>query len=264
MWVLELIAVATSNNRQWRHCQSQWEQLKPSQIAMDAINAFIVRRQSAHERSPSNTTRKAVAINLKATQRPCQQMQQGRCEDVVSIKTIPIPRWQILPQGHQLPQRVCNKCNLRCFADQCRSQGSYARHNDGNYPHHQHGWREWHKLPDDSRRSNNNHNSKKSLPECKDKGFQLCHLHGKHTNHLYDECHANPCNQACKLQQQAQTTTTKTQPWQHMHHASCAQQLLDKQRIKLPGWAGDNVFSDKKTSASKTTKSTILLVQLQK
>ncbi len=44
---------------------------------MDAINAFIVRRQSTHERSLSNAMRKAVAISLEATRQPHQRMQQG-------------------------------------------------------------------------------------------------------------------------------------------------------------------------------------------
>ncbi len=39
----ELGTVATSNNRQLCHRQLQWAQSKPSQIAMDAINAIIVK-----------------------------------------------------------------------------------------------------------------------------------------------------------------------------------------------------------------------------
>ena len=39
-------------------------QLMPSPIAMDAIDAIIARRQSAHEASPSNATRKAVQGGL--------------------------------------------------------------------------------------------------------------------------------------------------------------------------------------------------------
>jgi hypothetical protein len=41
-------------------------QLKPSPIAMDAINTIIMRRQSAHKTSLLNATRKAIAISLKA------------------------------------------------------------------------------------------------------------------------------------------------------------------------------------------------------
>jgi hypothetical protein len=42
----------------------------------------------------------------------------------------------------------------------------------------------------------NKFNNKKSPPEHKGKGFKPCHIHGKHTNHSYKECHANPRNQA--------------------------------------------------------------------
>jgi hypothetical protein len=113
--------------------------LKPSPIAMDAINAIIVRRQSAHERSPSDTKRKANAISLKAIKRPCRQTQQELCEGVESIMLILIPQWQLLPQGLQLPQRVHDGRKLQCFADQCRSHGSYIRRDDGNNCHRQHG-----------------------------------------------------------------------------------------------------------------------------
>ncbi len=47
----ELGTVATRDNRQWRYCQSRWAQSKPSLIAMDAIDAIIVKYQSAHEMS---------------------------------------------------------------------------------------------------------------------------------------------------------------------------------------------------------------------
>jgi hypothetical protein len=138
-WALELCAVATSGNRQWWHCQSQWMQLMPSPIAIDTINAIIVRRQSAHERSPSNATRKAMTISLEATRRPCQRMQQRHCEGVVSITTILIPWQRILLQGRQSSQSVHNKRKLQHFANQRRSQRLYAQCNDGNYHHRQHG-----------------------------------------------------------------------------------------------------------------------------
>ncbi len=48
---LELGTVAPSNNRQRCNHQSRWARSKPSLIAMDAINAIIVKRQSAHETS---------------------------------------------------------------------------------------------------------------------------------------------------------------------------------------------------------------------
>ncbi len=108
---------------------------------MDAINAFIVRRQSAHKMSPSNAIRKAMAINLKATRRPCWQTRQGHREGVVSTMTILIPQWRILPQGCQLPQCVHDKRKLQRYANQRRSQRSYAWCNDGNYRHRQHGGR---------------------------------------------------------------------------------------------------------------------------
>ncbi len=83
-------------------------QLKPSLIVIDAINAIIMRRQSAHKTSLSNTTRKAVAISLKGTRRPCQWTQQERHEVVVSITTILIPWQQLLSQERQLPQHKGN------------------------------------------------------------------------------------------------------------------------------------------------------------
>jgi hypothetical protein len=58
---------------------------------------------------PTNATRKAVAISLKAASWPCQQTQQGRCEGVVSIRRIPIPQQQLLSQERQSPQCMCNK-----------------------------------------------------------------------------------------------------------------------------------------------------------
>ncbi len=58
-------------------------QLKPSLITMGTINAIIMRRQSAHKTSLLTATRKAVAISLKATRRPCQRTQQERRESVV-------------------------------------------------------------------------------------------------------------------------------------------------------------------------------------
>ncbi len=41
----------TSNNRQRRHCQLRWAWSKPLLIAMDAIEAIIVKRQSTHKMS---------------------------------------------------------------------------------------------------------------------------------------------------------------------------------------------------------------------
>ncbi len=142
MWALELCAVATSDNRQQWHRHSRWTRLMPSPIAMDPINAIIVRRQDAHEKSPLNATRKAVAISLEATRRPCWWTQQGHREGIASITTILIPRQRISPQERQSTQSVRDECKLQHFADQRRSQGSYAQRNDGNYRHRQHGRRE--------------------------------------------------------------------------------------------------------------------------
>ncbi len=112
-WASELGAFAKSNNRQQRHRQLQWTQLKPSPIAIDAINAIIMRRRSTHKTSLSNATRKAMAISLKATRRPCQQTRQERCESVVSITAILIPQQQFLSQEHQLLQRKCDRCKKK-------------------------------------------------------------------------------------------------------------------------------------------------------
>ncbi len=60
----------------------------------------------------------------------------GRCD----YHDNTIPRRRISPQGCQSPQRVRDKCKLQCFADQYRSQGSYAWCDDSNYHHCQHGW----------------------------------------------------------------------------------------------------------------------------
>ncbi len=233
-WASELVTVATSNNRQWWHCQLRWVQLKLLPIAMDVINAFIARCQSSHERSPSNATRKAVAIDLEATWRPCQQTQQGHYEGVVSIIMILIPQWQILPQGCQSPQSVHDERKLQCFANQCRSQGSYAWCNDGTYCHCQHGQCKQHKLRDNGGCRGNKRNNKKSLPKHKDKGFKPQCLQCELANHLYNKCWPNLWNQKHDQQQQAEATKKrgKTKPQWHVHYTSCTQWLLDKQQIK--------------------------------
>ncbi len=207
-WASELVAVATSNNKRWQHHQSRWAQLKLLAIAMDAINTFIVRRQSTHKRSPSNATRKAVVINLEATRQPCQRTWQGHCEGVVSITAITIPQWWILPQGRQSPQNVCDERKLRRFADQRRSQGLYAWWrrqllSPSAWPMQAaqapQRWQSWQQQVQQQEES----------PECKDKGFKPWCLHGKHANHLHDKCCANPHNQARKQQQQAQATKNR-------------------------------------------------------
>ncbi len=80
---------------------------------MDAINAIIVRRWSAHKMSLSTATRKAVVISLKATRRPCQQTRQEHCESVMSITTILIPRQQLLSQERQLWRCKLDKIKRR-------------------------------------------------------------------------------------------------------------------------------------------------------
>jgi hypothetical protein len=55
MQALELGTVATRDNRQQRHCRLRWAQSKPSMIAMDAIDAITVKRQSAHKTSIRQT-----------------------------------------------------------------------------------------------------------------------------------------------------------------------------------------------------------------
>jgi hypothetical protein len=114
-------------------CDKQQEATMTSLIAMDAINAIIVRHQSTHKMSLSNVTRKAVAVSLEATRQPCQQTQQGRLEDIVSIMTILITQGWLLLQGHQSTQCVHDECKLRHFSNQRRSHGVYAQHDDGNY-----------------------------------------------------------------------------------------------------------------------------------
>jgi hypothetical protein len=71
----------------------------PSSIVMDAIDAIIVQCQSACKTSPSNATRKAMAISLEAKRQPCQQMQQRRCESVVSNTTKLNPVTTIIVTG---------------------------------------------------------------------------------------------------------------------------------------------------------------------
>jgi hypothetical protein len=163
-----------------------------------------------------------------------------------------------LPQGHQSPQSVHNESKLRRYANQCRSQGLYAQHNDNNYHHRQHGRCKQRKLRNDGGCSNNNQDNKKSLPKCKDKGFQLCHLHGKHINHSYDKCRTNPCHQEHKLQQQAQITTKKhsrddTCTMQHGHDdcwksskSSCLAELVTPSSVT------------KEQAQATTTKNTML------
>ncbi len=221
-WALEPGAVATCNNRQWQLHQSWWTRLRPSLIAMDAINAIVVRRQSAHKMNPSNATKKAVATSLKAARQPCQGMWPRRCEGIVSITTILLP-WQWLwPQGRQLPQRVRDECKLLCFANHCRSHRSYAWHNNG-YRRHHHGRCKQRKLCNGSSRSNKQAQQQVESPKHEDKGFEPCHLHGKHTNHSLRYSaqpvkHANNNNKHKQQQKRGKNKAIMI----HMPHITCA------------------------------------------
>jgi hypothetical protein len=117
---------------------------------MDTINkAIIVSHQSTYETSPSNVTRKAMAINLKAIRQPCQQTQQGSREGVLSITSILILQQQLLSQEQQLTQCKCDKhhhepggpLNEKPQADQANScprssttnMGSTTKHAKKNF-----------------------------------------------------------------------------------------------------------------------------------
>jgi hypothetical protein len=58
---------------------------------MDAINAIIMRHQSAQKTSPSNATRKAVAISLGATSCLADEHDKNVVRVFVSITTILTP-----------------------------------------------------------------------------------------------------------------------------------------------------------------------------
>ncbi len=254
MWASELVAVATSNNRQQPPHQAQWMLLKPSPIVMGTIKAFMVRCRSAHKASPSNATRKAKGISLTATMWPCQQTRQGRCEGTVSITTILIPQQWLLPKGHQLPQHVCNKRKLQHFANQRRCHGSYAECNNGNYCHRQHGWRERHKLRDNGGHGKQGQQQEES-PQVQGLGVQALPPTRQARQSLVRQV---PRKSAPPSMQTTTTSTSNikktTQPPWHMHQASRAQQSLDKQQIKLPGRASDIVSSDERTSTSNINK----------
>ncbi len=146
----------------------------------------------------------------------------------LSIATILIFLWKLLPQGHQSPQRVHDERKLHRFSNQCRSQGLYTQCNDGNYHHCQHGQCKQHKLCNKGGHSRQAQQQEES-PECKDKCFKPWCLHDEHANHSYDECRTNLHNQACKQQQLASSNNNnKVQLQWHVHHASCTQRLLDK------------------------------------
>jgi hypothetical protein len=60
------------------------------------------------------------------------------------------------------------------------------------------------KLRNDGSHGNDKCNNGKSPPKHEDKDFKPCCIHGEHSKHLYEECCANPRNQAKLLQ----TTTS--------------------------------------------------------
>ncbi len=93
----------------------------------------------------------------------------------------------------ELEEQYARKmCHL---ADQRKSYRSYAQR-DNDYCCCHHGQHEQRKLHDDGGHNDDKRNNKKSPPERKGKGFKPCHICGKHANHLYKECHANPRSQA--------------------------------------------------------------------
>ncbi len=63
------------------------------------------------DKHSSNPTRRAVAISLGATRRPCQQTWQRQHEDVMSIMVMLIPQQQSLSKERPLPQCKRNKRN---------------------------------------------------------------------------------------------------------------------------------------------------------
>jgi hypothetical protein len=65
----------------------------------------------SRDERPSNAMRITVVISLGATRRPCRQMQQRHCDDVVSITVILIPQLQSLSKERQLPRRTRDKHN---------------------------------------------------------------------------------------------------------------------------------------------------------
>ncbi len=83
----------------------------------------------------------------------------------------------------------------RLLSDQRKGYRLYVQH-DGGHHHRQHGRREQRKLRDDGSRRDDKCDNRKSPPVREDKDFKPCCIHGKHAKHSYEECHANPCNQA--------------------------------------------------------------------
>ncbi len=182
-WALVLGTLATSNNRQRGHRQLGWMQLKPSPIAMDAINAIIVSCQSAHMMSLSNATRKAVAINLEATRRPCQQMQQGHCEGIVRVSWVSqwysyrnddYHRWDVNHCNTSATKANCHLLQTSAGATGCMLDAMMATSVTVS-------------MADVSSTSSaltsvaatNKCNDTKSPPHCKDKDFKPCRSHGK-------------------------------------------------------------------------------------
>ncbi len=149
----------------------------PPPIAIGRINTIIVRCQTSHKTSPSNTTRKAVAISLEAIRRPHWQTQQGHVWGCCGYHNDTHPMLTIVVTRAPITATCVQWTLLQHFANQRRSHGSYAWCNNGNYLHHQHGCKQ-HKLHNSGSHGGNKRNNKKSLPECKDKGFKPCCLHG--------------------------------------------------------------------------------------
>ncbi len=76
--------------------------------------------------------------------------------------------------------------------------------------------------------SDDKHNNKKSPPEHENKGFKPCCLHGKHTNHSCNECHANLHKQA-HSKSCGNNNNNKRRHYRH-HHNNCYTSSNDESR----------------------------------
>ncbi len=190
-------------------------QLKPSLIAMDAINAFIVRCQSAHKTSPSNATRKAMAISLKAkaalpTNATSLLWGPHEYHDNNHPTTTIIAKRPSIATMCAQQMQTATFCWPAQESRVIRSMQLWQQLSPSAWPMQaaQALQQQWLRRQQAQQQEES--------PKCKDKGFKPWCLHGKHTNHSYSKCCANPCNQGQELQQQVQTTTKK-----HSRHDTC-------------------------------------------
>jgi hypothetical protein len=148
----------------------------------------------------------------------------------MSITTIIIPQQRLLPKGHQLPQCVRNKCKQQHFADQRKSQGSYAQCNYGNNCHHQHGQCKQHKLCNNSGCGDNKHNNKKSPPSARTRvSSPDAYMASTPTTHtasaaLIRAIKGKNYNNKCKQQQKNTAAMTRAP---HIMHATIAGQAAN-------------------------------------